>query len=84
MHDTAGYTVLESGRKGEEGVRGLWVLWPELLGEAARRYEVRAERLSLILVTVNLRCQLNVQVKGSGGVWGIIIISFLFFKLRYN
>lgn len=44
------------------------------------RYEVREERLSLILVTINLRCQLNVQVKGSGGGWGIIIISVSFFQ----
>ena len=53
---------------------------PELLGEAASRYEVREERLSLILVTINLRCQLNIQVKGSGGDWGIIIISVSFFQ----
>lgn len=53
---------------------------PELLGEAVSRYEVREERLSLILVTINLRCQLNVQVKGSGGGWGIIILSVSFFK----
>lgn len=80
MPDTAGYIVQESPRKGEEGLRGLRVFRPELLGEAASRYEVREERLSLILVTINLGCQLNVQVKGSGGGWGIIILSVSFFQ----
>lgn len=42
---------------------------PELLGEAESRYEVREERLSLILVTINLRCQLNIQVKRFW--WGV-------------
>ena len=44
------------------------------------RYEVREERLSLVLVTINLRCQPNTKVKVSGGERGIIIVRVSFFQ----